>query len=417
MGEGAAFTLHVVRLSVQGDRCATSLLGTIIRRRPRARYGPAFLVRNGLTGPTPDVTLRSIDMRRTLHCLFSIGALAVLSACAQPDRFPADSVADAWRRQPDDSTSPPPGYRLRPRQETPTGHAASATGEPLLARVNGRPIPRRHVVDLLLRTHGPAVLEQLIGLEAALAAAAENGIRITDADVEAETERSLRNLSNPLSSVTDGDMDRETAERLLDRVLTQRNISREVFRVVMRRNALLRRIVQSQLHVTDQQLRDEYERAYGERVQVRHIQLATPAEASRVQERLANGGNFVELAKLHSANQITAQRGGLLDSFSRREDMLASHFRDVAFALEPGRVSDAVRLGEWYHLIKLERRLPATYPEFASVRADLEARLRERLSESAMLKLYEKLFRESRIEVFDPMLRAAFERKHRRSPG
>ncbi|MCH7838877.1 MAG: peptidylprolyl isomerase, partial [Planctomycetes bacterium] len=187
---------------------------------------------------------------------------------------------------------------------------------------------------MLLRTHGPAVLEQLIGLEAALAAAAENGIRITDADVEAETERSLRNLSNPLSSVTDGDMDRETAERLLDRVLTQRNISREVFRVVMRRNALLRRIVQSQLHVTDQQLRDEYERAYGERVQVRHIQLATPAEAARVQERLANGGNFVELAKLHSANQITAQRGGLLDSFSRREDMLASHFRDVAFALE-----------------------------------------------------------------------------------
>ncbi len=283
--------------------------------------------------------------------------------------------------------------------------------------VNGRPIPRRHVVDLLLRGHGPAVLEQLIGLEAALAAAAENGIGVTDADVESETERSLRNLSNPLSSVTDGDVDRETAERVLDRVLAQRNISREVFRIVMRRNALLRRIVQSQLHVTDQQLRDEYERAYGERVQVRHIQLATPAEAARVQARLAAGGDFVELARLHSANQITAQRGGLLNSFSRREDQLASHFRDIAFALEPGRVSDAVRLGEWYHLIKLERRLPATYPEFASVRAVLEARLRERLSDSAMLELYEKLFRESRIEVFDPILRAAFERKHRRSPG
>ena len=176
------------------------------------------------------------------------------------------------------------------------------------------------------------------------------------------------------------------------------------------------RIVQSQQRFTEQQLRDQYERTYGPRVQVRHIQLATPGQVGRVQERLAGGEDFAELARIRSANQIAAQNGGLLDPFSRQEDELAANFKKVAFSLEHGRVSGAVRVGEWYHLIKVERHLPPSYPDFEAVRADLEDRLRERLTEPAMHELYEKLIREANIEISDPAFRAAFDRRHNRLP-
>ncbi len=193
-------------------------------------------------------------------------------------------------------------------------------GDVPIATVNGKPILRDRVIGLLLRSHGAGVLEQLIGLETAAMAAAEKGLTITGADVDREYGRALRRLADPLASVTSTPFDRDAAEDLLETVLRTRNISREEFAIIMRRNAYLRKVIRAEHVVTEAQLREEFQRQYGQRIQVRHVQLASLSEVERVRERLAAGEDFGELAGRYSANAASARVGGLLEPFSAEND-------------------------------------------------------------------------------------------------
>jgi parvulin-like peptidyl-prolyl isomerase len=269
-------------------------------------------------------------------------------------------------------------------------------------------------VDVLLRAHGVSLLEQLIALEAARSLADSRRLQLAPADFDREHDRALRRLVDPLSSITTGSFDRQQAEQMLDAVLVDRNMSREEFLIVIRRNAYLRVIVESDLVVTEQQLRAQYARMYGERVQVRHIQLATLAEISRMQDRLDSGAGFSELAGRYSANVTSARVGGLLDPFPADDEAVPGLLREVAFSLETDEVSNSVRVGSWYHLLKLERRIPGEDRDFTEVRGELERLARERLADPAMEELYERLFRGASIRIHDPVLRGAFEKKHSR---
>ncbi len=305
-------------------------------------------------------------------------------------------------------------YRARAPSNSNQGSDELAEKDSPIAMVNGRPIGRNRVVDLLLRSHGAGMLEQLIGLEVAEQAALQKGLNITESDLDFEFDLALRRLTDPLSALNPDPVDRPTAEDLLDSVLAQRNISREEFLVTLRRNACLRKIVQSEQVITEDQLRSEFRRRYGERVSVRHIQLGSPAEAGRVQDRLAAGEDFADLAGLYSANRASARKRGLLDPFSAADEEIPAPFRHAAFALQPGQVSDAIRVGEWYHLLMLEGLLPAEPRDFNDVRGELERDLRVRVSEAAMRELYDKLFRQATIDVRDPAFRSEFERKQER---
>ncbi len=283
---------------------------------------------------------------------------------------------------------------------------------PPIATIAGRPVPRERVVDLLLRAHGPGLLEQLIVLDAATGMAAEKGLTVNQADVDKEYDLALRRLVDPLWEMTPTPFDREAAEPLLDSVLSQRNISREEFLLGMRRNAYLRRIVESEQVLTEEQLRAEYERCYGARVRIRHIQLATAGAAARVQERLTAGEAFEGLARTFSVNLASGVSGGLLDPFAETDHRVPAALREAAFSLRPGEAFKTVQIGKWFHIIKVEEVLPAEEQEFSAVRGELERSLGERLSEPAIRELYERLFRQTPVEIHDTILRDAFERKH-----
>lgn len=338
----------------------------------------------------------------------------VLSGCAARSWAVTGSVATAWQERDQRNAASATTSRDRSPRIVTNRPQQVPPNEAVIATVNGRPIPRARMVDLLLRSRGSEVLEQLIGLETAQMAASERGLTISRADVDREARRALRRLADPLSSVTPDQFDRRAAERLLDTVLAERGMSREEFDIVMRRNAFLRKIVESELALTEEQLREEFRRVYGKRVQVRHIQLATLAEVARVKERLAAGEDFGELAGRYSANVASAASRGLLEPFSAGDEELPALFREVSFSLKPGEISDTTRVGEWYHLIKSEKVLSAQQRDLANVRDELERSLRERVTEPAMFALFENLFLNASIEINDPLLAEAFDKKQAR---
>jgi len=277
--------------------------------------------------------------------------------------------------------------------------------EDVLAVVNGRPIAKSRMVELLLRSHGAGLLEQLVGLEAAMEYATRQNISVSRSEIDREYELALSRLTDPLASVVEGVGDRAAGERALEAVLSERNISREEFLVTLRRNAYLRKCVQSAETFSEDDIRAEADRLYGERVLVRHIQLGSSADLARAQERLEAGEEFGEVAARLSANTASARQKGLLDPFSANDDRVPAPFRQAAFALKAGEEPRVVRIGEWHHLLILEQRIPAERYDLTVVRVEVERSLRDRVTEEQMRELFERLMRDAQVDIRDESLK------------
>jgi hypothetical protein len=75
-------------------------------------------------------------------------------------------------------------------------------------------------------------------------------------------------------------------------------------------------------------------------------------------------------------------------------------------------LSNPVRVDDWYHLLRVDAHYPPREGNWREVRGDLEARLRQRLTEPAMQTLYRALFEQADIRIADPILAREFKRKH-----
>lgn len=294
-----------------------------------------------------------------------------------------------------------------------TGWDAPLYAKQPIASINGQTISRERFFALLMQSSGPALLEQLVILTSAEQLARDKGIQVGQVEIDREYDRALRALFDPLSAVTPSTWNRETSERVLGEILAQRDMSSEQFLLGIRANAHLRALAQDDLHSTEAQLRQEYHRAFGERALVRHIQLPTLAGITRLRERLIAGEDFAELAQAYSANTASATTGGLIKSFCVHDEALPTAFRRTAFDLEPGAVSDAVRTGTWFHLIRLESKEPAR--PYEEVQREVAKSLRNRLTYPAMGKLREMILNDAELVIDDSILNNAYQARKARA--
>src|SRR6478752_1161245 len=124
---------------------------------------------------------------------------------------------------------------------------------------------------------------------------------------------------------------------------------------------------------TDEAMKKVYEEASkqitGEQeVHARHILVETEDEAKTVADELKKGADFGELAKKKSKDP-GASDGGDLGFFTKEQ--MVPEFSNVAFTLEPGKISDPVKSQFGWHIIKVEEKRNRKAP------ADYVAKLRE----------------------------------------
>jgi peptidyl-prolyl cis-trans isomerase C len=142
---------------------------------------------------------------------------------------------------------------------------------------------------------------------------------------------------------------------------------------------------------TDDAMKKVYEDASkqisGEQeVHARHILVETEDEAKAVAEELKKGADFAELAKKKSKDP-GASDGGDLGFFTK--DQMVPEFSAVAFALEPGKISDPVKSQFGWHIIKVEEKRNRKAPDFEQVKGQIETYVTRKAQAEYVAKLRE----------------------------
>ena len=142
---------------------------------------------------------------------------------------------------------------------------------------------------------------------------------------------------------------------------------------------------------TDDAMKKVYEDASkqisGEQeVHARHILVETEDEAKAIEDELKKGGDFAELAKKKSKDPGSAD-GGDLGFFTK--DQMVPEFANVAFSLEPGKISDPVKTQFGWHVIKVEEKRNRKPPDFEQVKGQIETYVTRKAQADYVSKLRE----------------------------
>jgi foldase protein PrsA len=281
----------------------------------------------------------------------ALSLASILAACRQFSAPPAEADRTPLPASPAAESTPDPATRgsleaVLTTTQWPTG--------PVVARVNGVEIlaqTYREEVTRQLRlitlhyeidwsdeehlSHLPLFLDQeienMITMELLRQIAAQNGITISDEDLQSEIQ-SIR------QDVLAGGFYEN-----LEAFLEAGELTQERFEFLVRQQMLGERM----LHL------------YGgptavEQVRARHILVDDEETAQQVLEKIEEGIPFADVAKVYSTDDGSSQVGGDLGWFPR--GLMVPEFDKAVFALQPGETSGIVKTGFGYHVIRVDER-------------------------------------------------------------
>ncbi|MDW8468479.1 MAG: SurA N-terminal domain-containing protein [Burkholderiales bacterium] len=133
--------------------------------------------------------------------------------------------------------------------------------------------------------------------------------------------------------------------------------------------------------VSDAELKKAYEERLAaarlgtpEQRRASHILLKSKEEAEAIaREARKNPQRFAELARKHSQDSGSAQRGGDLGFFGAGD--MVKEFSAAVFAMKPGEIAGPVQSEHGWHVIRLEAVQPARTLAFEEVREELRAEI------------------------------------------
>jgi foldase protein PrsA len=298
-------------------------------------------------------------------------------------------------------------------------------GDEVVATVRGDPITLRQLEAPLLESHGLDILLEEVQLDLAQQDAQQAGITLTDQDVEDETTKTLiafkkaTDLSSattqPSTEPSDDTLDAGERDRLLSTLLTSQRLPRAEFDLVMRCNAYLRKLVtpQARAILTDDNVREHFNALYGEKARVKYIRLPDMLAVSKVEEDLKAGRTFDDEMKLHAYDSIGHPTMGEPLPFTRKDINYPTEFKEVAFALKPGEVSDPLQIKDSIFLVQLVELIPPQYANFD----EYKDWVRQDLYDSAVqadMKQYQQNLGQialKTMEIKDPILRRQWDQK------
>lgn len=280
---------------------------------------------------------------------------------------------------------------------------AVSAHNPVIAEVNGRPIYRQELLDILLAGRGPSVLDELISLELARQYAAERSVMLDGAMYQAELDILLADIA-PNSSPS-GRM------AIFRYMLAGRNITQQEYDLILKRRAILRSMAAEPIVITEAMLAEQYQLQHGRKVTVGLIATGNFRQIEMVHRQLDVGRNFAELTVQFSEDELSLANNGRLGPFSLADEQVPLPIRKAAFALtDIGQISDTFEYRDsigksFWAIVSLLQQSPpdGTSPE--EVAESLSRQIRRHEIEKRIFDLQQSLRNKASINILDPVLR------------
>ena len=140
---------------------------------------------------------------------------------------------------------------------------------------------------------------------------------------------------------------------------------------------------------TEEEVRAAYEEQYsdgngGDEFNASHILVESEEDAEEIRAELEEGADFATTARERSTGP-SGPNGGELGWFTKGR--MVPEFEEAVIALSAGEISAPVQTQFGWHVIKLNERRKSAAPEFAEIRDQLAAQIREEAVEESVRTL------------------------------
>ncbi|MBV8148150.1 MAG: peptidylprolyl isomerase [Candidatus Eremiobacteraeota bacterium] len=266
----------------------------------------------------------------------------------------------------------------------------ACSGGGAVATVNGQPISQA-AFQAKLESSPVArnILQQMVQEALIEQYAKDNNITVTDAEINAREDQLKANFPNGS----------------WDEMLKARNLTEDDVKQALKEQIVLDKALAKQVAITPAQVKQYFDKNHAafdkpEQIQARHILVADPATANKVETLLKQGKSFSDLAKQYSTDPGSKDKGGELGWF-RRGQMVPA-FDKVAFSLPVGAISQPVKSPFGYHIIQVEGKQPGQRATLANSTPRITEMLRQQQEAPLIQPFLQGLQQKATITVNDP---------------
>lgn len=146
----------------------------------------------------------------------------------------------------------------------------------------------------------------------------------------------------------------------------------------------------------------------GEEVRARHILVETREKARDLFEKIAHGADFAQLAREHSKDPGSKDRGGDLGYFGRGS--MVPQFEEAAFGTNKGEVAQPFETQFGWHILKVDDKRVRAAPAFDAVKDNIIGALIHEKAKEVAADLRNK----AHIEYVDPDIKQSVDEEKRR---
>jgi len=141
------------------------------------------------------------------------------------------------------------------------------------------------------------------------------------------------------------------------------------------------------------------------RVDAAHILISTKTlsdaealkKAKDIRLQLMQGANFTDLAVKESDDKTVEKNKGEMGVFVKEQ--MVKPFSDAAFSMQPGEISEPVKTKYGYHIIKLNKKMPAGFRPFDEVKADIINTLKGKDWETTRAEFFAQIIKDNEMQI------------------
>ncbi len=264
------------------------------------------------------------------------------------------------------------------------------------ATVNGVKILKNQVAEECIVRFGRDMLDTEINRTLLRQALQQNGLRVTQEDIDAEIARAAASIGH-LNK--DGSVD---IDRWL-KFVTGNDLSKVEFYVSdeVWPSVATKKLVEGSVSVTQEDMQKGFEANFGPRVEVLVVVANDHRQALKVWNMATANPTaeyFGKLANQYSIEPASKNNFGQVPPIQRhggREEL-----EKEAFNLQPGEISKVIQVGEHWVIMYCQGMTEPVVTDFDAVRGELQANILEKKMRLAMYEKFMKLKEEAQIDNF-----------------